>query len=87
MLTSLVIPFALAACSKGSSPTSPKPGDGMSAMNAQGPVNARPGRCRRYDGKVFTINTLEVSDNAGDAEPEPQRDLRHQYLDDPQDFH
>jgi len=67
VLASLIIPFALAACSNSSSPTSPKYSGGAAAMNAQGAVNGAAGQMPAfYDGERFTINTLEVSDVSGD---------------------
>jgi len=91
MLAALVIPFALAACSKGSSPTSPKYGDGLTAaMNAHGPLNGSAGDLPAfYDGKLFTINSIEVSDNAGDhivLNKSHNEIYVTSDLDDPQDF-
>jgi hypothetical protein len=91
VLASLAVSLALGACSKGSSPTSPKYGDSASAaMNAQGPLNGRAGQMPAfYDGNQFTINTLEVSDNAGDhivLNKSHNEIYVTNDLDDPQDF-
>jgi hypothetical protein len=59
-------------------------------MNAQGSVNGRAGQMPAfYDGEQFTINTLEVSDIAGDRIVQ-NRSHNEIFvtndLDDPQDF-
>jgi hypothetical protein len=90
MLASLLIPIALAACGK-SSPTSPRyDTGGAAAMNAQGPLNGHAGDMPAfYDGQVFTINSLEVSDNSGDhivLNKSHNEIYVTNDLDDPQDF-
>jgi hypothetical protein len=89
---SIVLALSLGACSHGSSPTSPKYGamGAASFTSTRGNVNGAAGEMPAfYDGELFTINSIEVSDVAGDRIAD-NRSHNEIYvtndLDDPQDF-
>jgi hypothetical protein len=99
MLGSVLLTFALAGCSMGH-PTAPKYGD-MQSESQTGIAVARNVRAAAsvkgaggqmpafYDGELFTINTLEFKDVAGDhvaANPSHNNIYVTNDLDDPQDF-
>jgi hypothetical protein len=92
IMGAIVLSLVVGACSKGSSPTSPKymGSAGASMSSAGGSVKGAGGQMPAfYDGEQFTINTLEVSDVSGDhiVENKSHNEIYvTNDLDDPQDF-
>jgi hypothetical protein len=92
VLIATVVSLAVGACSHSSSPTSPKYSGtaGASMSSAGGSVNGAGGQMPAfYDGKLFTINSIELS---GVAQDHIVQNKSHNEiyvtndLDDPQDF-